>query len=627
MNFHQTETGNNTEIEETIPSGYESFPSRSPFLLLVSGLVLVLCYFIMARELNFFIPRDYTYVSGPQGLVPISDDLNLSYIRYFSPWFLESFFWKLFLLAPAAALLSLGFALWMGNNPIDRITRRIQSCDVRILLGLLSLCALIVILVLIRFVYQKTYITDDENAYVFQAKIMERGEIFAPPPPVEKSFDNTFIITREVYTGKYTLGFPFLLAIGLRIAGACYLMPVLLAVLTISLFFMVGRELFDSRTGLFASMILTCSPFFLFNAANLLSHAANLFFISFFTWTYFRGLKRNSWFAGIAAGLAIGMAFNIRQLTALGFGCPFAFYLLWRFIKGKGKMFPFTLGVILGAIPVFVATLLYNRTLSGSFFRFPFHVYDPLERLGFGPVLDELRYIHTPLKGLQNLLVSLGRYNLWFLGTPISFLFLIPVFFHIPLEKGVRWCLAIILCFFIAYLFYYSPGIPDAGPIYYFELLLPFSLLTARGLVTIHDRMREGSGFSLFRRFFPVFFAFSLALGMISFAPEQALHFMGMTGKIREPYDLVERSVEKPAMVFVKSLPMVGWVFGFRSVDPWLKAPILYCRDLGAEKNTEVMSHFPERNGYILHFDGKKNKNFIQPFSKDDVRKSLQSLP
>jgi hypothetical protein len=627
VNLRNTESGNITQTQEQNFSGHKSFLTHPPFLLLISGLILILFYFIMARDLNFFLPRDFTYAGGPRGLVPISDDLDLSYIRHFSPWFLDSFFWKVFLLTPAAVLISLAFTFGIAPERIDKIINRIRSFHPAFLLSILSLSALIVILILIGFVYNKTYITDDENAYVFQAKIIEKGKILAPPPPVEKSFDNWFIITQNVFTGKYTLGFPFLLALGLRFAGSCYFFSVLLAVFTITLFFLVGKEFYDSQTGLLASVILACSPFFLFNAANLLSHASNLFSLSVFTWMYLRGLRRNSWFLGLVAGLAFGAAFNIRQLTALGFGCPFALYLLWRIKNDKGKILPFASGLVIGAIPIFLVTFWYNRVISGSYFRFPFHVYDPSERLGFGAMLDNLRYTHTPVKGIQNLLVSLGRLNLWFLGMPISLVFILPVFFNGLREKGDRWCLAIILCFFIFYLFYYSPGVPDTGPVYYFELLLPLSLLCARGLSILYNNIWFRNSSCDCRRFFPLFFSFSLFLGVISFLPEHALHFIAMTGKIKEPYDLVEKRVEMPAMVFVRSLPLVGWVFGYKSADPWLKAPLLFCRDLGPEKNWDVIQCFPDRNYYILYFDATKNENFIQPFSKEDIRKYLQSTP
>jgi hypothetical protein len=100
---------------------------------------------------------------------------------------------------------------------------------------------------------------------------------------------------------------------------------------------------------------------------------------------------------------------------------------------------------------------------------------------------------------------------------------------------------------------------------------------------------------------------------------------MIMTDKLKEPYDLVERKVEKPALVFIRSLPRVGWVFGYRNTDPWLKAPLLFCKDLGPENNWQVVRSFPDRNFYILSFEGDKGRIEIVSFSKNDLQKYLQS--
>jgi hypothetical protein len=98
-----------------------------------------------------------------------------------------------------------------------------------------------------------------------------------------------------------------------------------------------------------------------------------------------------------------------------------------------------------------------------------------------------------------------------------------------------------------------------------------------------------------------------------------------MTDKIKEPYDLVEKKAEKPALVFIRSLPRIGWVFGYRNTDPWLKASVLFCKDLGPEKNWPIVQHFPQRNYYILSFDAEKGKSEIRRFSKNDIQKYLQS--
>jgi hypothetical protein len=272
-------------------------------------------------------------------------------------------------------------------------------------------------------------------------------------------------------------------------------------------------------------------------------------------------------------------------------------------------------------------TLWYNKMVSGSPFMFPFNVYDADERIGFGQMLDNLRYTHTPLKGLQNLLVSLARMNLWFLGIPLSLLFLLPALLGGEWTSGIRWCVAVISSFFIAYIFYYSPGVPDTGPVYYFELLLPFSLLSSRSILLLYGRLKETGPESRLRFFLPAFLIFSLILSFITFYPEKMLHIVSMTDKIKEPYDLVESRVKKPALVFIRSLPRIGWVFGYRNTDPWLKAPLIYCRDLGADKNVQVIGHFPDRNYYILAYNPDKLRSELLNFSQKDLQNFLKSQP
>ena len=598
-----------------------------PYVYLVSGLFLILCYILISRDLNFFVPLDFTYFAGPQSLVPISEDLTRTTLRHFAPSFLASVFWKVFLLFPAAVLLSVFFMKRCAREWLDGFFGRLASIRPGYRLSLFSIIGLVLILLLILFAFQKTHVTDDENAYLFQAKIIERGSVAAPPPPVKKSFDNWFIITDKMFTGKYTLCYPAVLALGHLVTGTHYALPVILAVLTIALTYFIGRELYDRVTGLLAAFLLTLSPLFLFNSATLLSHCSTLFFLSLFMYSYLAGIRKRSILLGLAAGVAIGIAFNIRQLTAIGFGFPFAIYLVWRMVRDRRGLAGFFLFCTGGFALLVLFTMWYNRVVSGSLFTFPFNIYDPMERLGFGAMLDNFRYTHTPLRGIQNLLVSAARMNLWFLGIPLSLVFLLPLFLGWDRKMQDRWGLGIIVTFCVAYLFYYSPGVPETGPIYYFELLVPLSLMSSRGILIFQKKLEKVKGDPHLRYFPAVFLSISLALGLVSFYPEKVLHIAALTDRIKEPYDLVERKVEEPTLVFIRSLPQAGWVFGYKNTDPWLEGPLLFCRDLGPEKNLEVIRHFPERHYYLLFYDPEIGQPRIRSFTMDDLHKILQSNP
>jgi len=610
-------------MKSDLKSNHFSLP---PFYYLAIGLGFLLAYFIMLRDLGFFVPRDFVYFEGPGNLVPFGPELSKSYIRHFSPPFLASLFWKNFLLLPGAVLLSLFIVKRYRPGSLERLFSRICHIRHSIVLSLVCLMALIAILVLIRFVFQDTYVTDDENAYIFQARILERGKVLAPAPPVEKSFSNFFIITKGAYTGKYTLVHPAILAFSHVITKSFHTLPVLLSLATILLFYFTGSELYNRQIGLLASILLAVSPLFLFNSATFLSHPGTLFFLSLFMYGFIVGKRRGSWFYGLLSGMAVGAAFNIRPLTAIGFGLPFALYLAWRMTRSPSKSAGFFLSCFAGFLVLVLFTLWYNRLVSGNPLVFPFNVHDPNERIGFGKMLHGLHYTHTPLKGLQNLLVSLGRYNLWLFGIPCSFLFLWPLLAKGRWWRGDYWCFAVIASFFLAYIFYYSPGVPETGPIYYFELLLPLCLLSARGLVNLHKIFQSNETAPWLKMFVPVFFSVSILLGIATFHQEKALHMIAMTDRLKEPYDLVEERAWKPALVFIRSLPRVGWVFGYRNTDPWLEAPILYCKSLGEEKNREVMLNFPGREYYILSYNPSLGRSELQELPETEEME-LKSIP
>ena len=585
-----------------------------PWFFLLGGFGLLAGYFLLARDLNFFVPSDFTYLGGPRDLVPITDDLRRSWLRYFSPLFLGSMYWKIFLVLPASLMLGMFFLIRLKPGSVESALERIKSIRPSVCLGIICIFSLLMILVLVNFVYNGTYIVDDENAYVMQAKILEAGKITAPPPPVKKNFHNWFILTEGVYTGKYTLGFPAVLAAGHIITGSYRFMPGLLAILTALIIYGAGKELYDRHTALLSALFLGISPLFLFNSSNLLSHSASLFFLSLFMFTYLKGVKKNSLFLALVAGLCIGWAFNIRQLTAIGFGAPFAFYLFYRLKnennRAKSLLFLALCGL---GFSVFLAiTFWYNHKISGGIFTFPFNVYDPTERLGFGAMLDNNRYVHTPVKSVQNLLVSMGRYNLWFLGIPCSLVFMFGLLTAKRLKWGDKWCLAVIVTYFLAYTLYYSPGIADTGPVYYYELLAPFCLLSARGLILVKRRLEEKFPKSGAGSFLALSVFICFLVSTPGFYIERMLHISALTDVLGEPYQVVEKNVRKPAIVFIRSLPRAGWVFGFRNPDPFLEGPLLYCRDLGIEKNREVVRNFPDRRYYVLYYDMEEGRSMLR---------------
>jgi hypothetical protein len=182
--------------------------------------------------------------------------------------------------------------------------------------------------------------------------------------------------------------------------------------------------------------------------------------------------------------------------------------------------------------------------------------------------------------------------------------------------------LSIIVCFAAAYLFYYSPGVSDTGPIYYFELLLPLVLLSARGIRLLHDAL---SGLAVrWQAFTPVFVIVSIVFSLIAFYPEKAIHIMNLTDKVREPYERLEEAKVKNAVVFIESLPQAGWVFSYRHNAPLFDGDVIFARSLGIEKDFEVMEKFPGRDYYILYYQGDEGRSYVEPVLKETLEDWLR---
>jgi hypothetical protein len=609
---------------------------RISLLYLVLGAVFLLAYFLLAERLGFFIDPDLAYVNSEIGRLPWAE-FSQSYIRYFPTAQLGSMLWKLLLLLPGTFFLSLFLSSKLAESR-GSVTRFSGDIEARFTVIALLVVGLAALVGFIHFVFHSTYVTDDENAYDLQAEILLRGMLYAPAPPVEDSFKNWFIISAGKYTGKYTLGHPLILAAG-KALGSPYLLTVLLSLLSIMLTYRVGTMLYGSAMGVLGAALLVASPFFLFTSSTLLSHSTSFFALALFTYLFLTAYAKNKKALAFCAGFAAGYAFNVRSLTAIGFCAPFVFWAMARLLKDKKLVMP--LAMLMGFLIPFALTLEYNRIITGRYTEFPFHYYNPTERFGFGKMLRDNMYEHTPARAFVNLAVSAARMNTWLFGFPASLMFIVLL----PILKGVRasprgssearadrpikrpdaFLFSIIVCFAVAYLFYYSPGVSDTGPIYYFELLLPLVLLSGRGIALLHKVLTESAGVhSRWRAFTPVFVIVSIIFSLIAFYPEKAIHIMNLTEKVREPYERLKEAGVKNAVVFVESLPRAGWVFAYRHNAPRFDGDMVFAQHLTFEKDLEVVRAFPNRNYYALRYDSEAGRSVVMPVTKEMFEKALE---
>lgn len=561
------------------------------WLLFVGGLALIAEYITIAISHDFFMPAHRVFFRGPHPPIGISDLVARPGVL------------KVLLLLPATVLLSVGLCMvrfrllipWRGKEG-------------RLLLAL-CLCIFTVVILVSTFVFHSAEVTDDENTYDFQAQTILTGRVVNPPPPGGKAFDNIFIINDgRIWVGKYTLGHPIVLALGMAV-GFKSLLVVIFGVSLIPLLFAVSLELYGSRRlALLTGALASISPFLIIMSSTRLSHTTSAFFLILFFWLYLRarrGCKR-SWLYALCAGLAIGFAFTVRPGTAVGFGLPFVAVMavdLWT--RKPGTMMRLGL-IVLGIAPFLAGTLAYNNLVTGDALVFPFNYYNPAENMGFGPSG------HTPFKGLRNLFTNAFGLNSYLFGFPVSLLFAFVLAFC-KRNRGDLLNLGIIGGIVVLQFLYYHPGVDHVGPVYYYESIIPLILLSARGITAVHDALRERS--THMQHLIPMFLMVSVVVAWITFVPERLMYLHRLTTATVEPYSRLREAGVTKALVLVQSLPNPGWVYGYRSPDPNFTDDIIFCRYLDQPTNLQVTSHFPTRALYLLWYDASSGHSRVEPLS------------
>jgi hypothetical protein len=360
------------------------------------------------------------------------------------------------------------------------------------------------------------------------------------------------------------------------------------------------------------------SPFFYLVSSSRLSHTTSAFFLALFMYLFLRARSTEKNSIGLClsllAGLCLGYAFNTRSLTALGFSLPFVWLMVkdgWKSpVKGLILEIPFIAGFLI----MLGFTLWYNALVTGHPLQFPFSYYNPSEAVGFGT------YGHTPLLALRNLIVSIFRLNAVLFGLPISLIFVF-IFLFGRKDFGDRIALGIICGIAALYLFYFSPGVADLGPVYYYEMLIPLVLLSARGILLLKEkfmaRYENGS------QYVYMFLCLSFIAALVTFVPERISHISRLTKQIREPYEAVHSAGVHNALVMIERFEHKGWFLGDKNSSPTFTDDILYCRLADSTSNRKIINYFADRKPYILRLNEKTNSFDVLPID----RISLKPVP
>lgn len=449
------------------------------------------------------------------------------------------------------------------------------------------------------FAFERLPHLEDEVAYLFQAKTMALGHLTVPSPAYPASFWIPFVLDYQGRRfGKYPPGWPAMLALGER-AGAAWLVNPLLAALSLYLVYRLGQTLYDKRTGLLAAVLGLTSPLFLVLGGSFLSHLASLVWLLLFSlWFIWTAQGRGRRFA-VGAGLALGLAFLTRSLTAVAYAVPFILYSLGQMLRRRPGWPNYLLLALAGGA---VAALLpaYQWAVTGDPWLNPYLLWWPYDRLGFGPGVGAMPGGHSPYYAWINLKQDLSRAATDVLGWPgLSWLPLLLGLLLQPHRRRDGALLAPFACLVIAYLFYWI-GSPARlwGPRYYFEGFGGLWLLSAVGLLKVWDLARNRQKWlrSVLAGALAMMIALNLALNL----PGRMADAHGFYGISRAQLRPVEEAELHHALVIVYAERWLEYGAMLAGQSPLLDDDVVYVRGSDPQTDAAVIAVYPGRAVYYL---------------------------
>jgi 4-amino-4-deoxy-L-arabinose transferase-like glycosyltransferase len=472
----------------------------------------------------------------------------------------------------------------------------------------------------------------DSVLYIFQAKIFASFDLTADAPPVRESFSIFHPHMDQVIDGRwfshYPFGHPLFLAVG-QLVHAVWLVPPLVGAGGVLLLYAFGRRVYGLFAGLLAAVILLFSPFFQMTASNFMSHntAAFLILACLFLLTL---PARRRLLTLFLSGLALGLLFNTRPLTAVAFMVPLAGLLGYELLRaGRDRLGVLRQDVAFaaGGLLMLGAYFLYNHATTGSFIQSPYAAQGTYssETFGFGGP-------HSLAFGLQNerqlfallLLVANG----WpmFAGLGLA---LLPF----VLGARTRWDYFLAACFVSlagANILYRNAAVMH-GPRFWYETLPFLALLTARGAQGLRDvavdagralteRFRSGPGaptsalmgaaVTLLIVGLIAFSAWGWMLERrdawvgVPFTPARISALKGFNFTDRRLLDTAGELNLKNALVLVE--PCANWwCFGsvFWTNTPELDGDIVWAEQQRNADDIQLLQAFPDRDVYLAEYE------------------------
>lgn len=582
-------------------------------VFLVMGVICVLLYAVVASRTQGFINDDLVYVDSAAGKLPFGDFTNWRMLMP-SPIQLMAYLWHVLLILPASFFFAAFLGLTVRPQFLERVHTRITKLPEWPYVFVMFLVAVVAALLLAQLVLHHTPITDDEESYLFQAKVISSGRLYMPAHPLHEMLKHGFIETNRQgkWFSPYMLhrpGYMVLLALGL-LAGSVYLVPALSAGLALLFTYLAAREVLFREEARYVPLLFLVSPFFLFTSSTLLPFATHLAFVAMFFWGYVALVNRAKWSYAVVCGIGLALALLMRPFGTVALGVPLGAYALYLIVKEPWRYAArFALVLVPGLAAAVIIMTIKSRLLGGEGI-IPAHV------LGFGA--GRGGFVYSFGDALAAMASNLMKLNLWLFGWPLSLGFVLLILIKRRRDRW-DWLLGLwIVSVLVFHWVYRYAGVADTGPVYCFCLLPPCVLLTIRYAAQLQRYLDRKEIGAFGHRVVPFFILVSILLSYATFFPQNARYLARLTNSIREPYETVKKAGMHQAIVYVGSLPYTGWVFWRKSNSPDLSDDVIYVnlnRDTALNRRFAAM--FPQRQLYYIHYDKEQKRSFVTRMEPD----------
>ena len=340
-------------------------------------------------------------------------------------------------------------------------------------------------------------------------------------------------------------GWPAVLAIGVLL-GVPWLVNPILAGLNVLLAYALARELYDRRIARWVLLLLFISPWHVLMAMNFMTHTLTLTCglgaTLFVAWA--RRTHRARWM--LAAGGLVGLASLVRPLEGLILAGLLGLWSLG--IGGARLKTPALAAFILGVVAIGGLAIPYNKLLTGNPFTNPIMAYTDkrfgigANALGFGSnrgwgwALDPFPG-HGPLDAAVNANLNIFSLNIELFGWSAgSLLLLALLLLSGTLRKADYLMLAVIATVFGVHTLYWYSGGPDFGARYWYLMLFPCVVLTARGIQFLVMTLKSNANSLNHLRVAIAIFSLCM-LTLVNYFPWRAIdkyhHYLGMRPDVR----------------------------------------------------------------------------------------------